>query len=82
MVSVAALKGRSRAQRIVDARAAFTRLMSHEFDISSRVAAQALDRSAWMGTYYLGMSDEMIKQPQWRSAYTELVHQAKEGWDE
>lgn len=82
MLSVDDLTGRSRKQRVVDARAAFVRLMAHEFDIPTHLSAEALMRSRWMGTVYSDISDVMIDDRMWRSAYSECVYQTTKGRSE
>lgn len=82
MLSVDDLKGRSRKQRVVDARAAFVRLMSHEFDIPVRISAEALRRTHYMGTHYSYIGDQMMSERMWRSAYSECVYQATKGRSE
>lgn len=67
---------------MVDARAAFVRLMSKEFDIPVNLSAAALGRTRQMGEYYSRLSDELIQHIVWRSTYNECVYQATKGRSE
>jgi hypothetical protein len=79
MLTVEEIRSKSRQHRIVDARAAFIRLMSHEFDMSPRASVAALKKRQEMGPYYLKLSETLCEYLPWRTSYNECVYQtAKE----